>query len=250
MDETARQEAVDLLVTAHRAGERLGGLPERCRPRDAAEALAIQDAALAALGETVAGYKVGAWSEGTLLRAAIFASRVFDSPASVPAARVPFLGVEPEIAFRFHADLPPRDDDYTPDEVAAACTAFPAIELVDSRFASYPEVPRLDQAADFMANGGFVAGSPIEDWRERDLVDLPVRVSAGEEVLAEGVGGHPRNDPFAPAVELANVLRLGPGVRAGQFMTTGSYCGLLKGRRAVPIVVSFGGIGTVEVRYD
>ena len=249
MDETALRQAVACFLEARRTGRKIDALPEGCHPADATEAHAIQDGTVAALGESIIGWKVGAPSDGVIVRGAILQSRRFQSPAEVPASLVPLLGVEPEIAFRFDQTLAPRAEPYSPDEVAAAVTAFLAIEIVDSRFATYPNAPDQDKNADFVSNGGLVIGPDVPDWRSQDLIDLPVRVTVGEEVVADVVGGHPRKDPLIPAIELANQLRAADGVAAGMVMTTGSYCGLKPGRADVPITATFADLGKVELRF-
>lgn len=249
MKDSEIRAAVRIFVEARRTGRRIDALPSELRPGNSDDAHRIQEATIAELGEEVAGWKTNLNAEGVTLRGAIFASRVFQSPAVVPVKLCPLMGVEPEIAFRFNHAMPARGNAYSREEVAAAVTAFPAIEIVDSRFAGYPDVPEYDKTADCVSNGGFVTGSPLANWREIDLVNLPVKMSAGDETLADVVGGHPRNDPLAPAVELVNELRHSTGVEPGRFMTTGSYCGLLIGRASVPIIAVFGSIGRVEVRF-
>ena len=57
MDQRAIAQAAELLVAARRTGQLLDALPDACKPRTLEDAIAIQDATLAALGETVAGWK-------------------------------------------------------------------------------------------------------------------------------------------------------------------------------------------------
>ncbi|MEZ5934562.1 MAG: 2-keto-4-pentenoate hydratase [Alphaproteobacteria bacterium] len=250
MDETALGQAVACLLEARQTGRKIAALPEGCHPHNALDAHGIQDRTIDALGETVAGWKVGAPSGGVVVRGAILQSRLFTSPAVVPAALTPLLGVEPEIAFRFDQALPAREYAYDRDEIAAAVTAFLAIEIVDSRFAGYPDLPDQDKNADFVSNGGLVVGPDVPNWQSVDLVNLSVKVTVGDEVVADVVGGHPRTDPLIPAIELANQFRTEGGVAAGKVMTTGSYCGLKPGRADVPITAAFADLGKVELRFQ
>jgi 2-keto-4-pentenoate hydratase len=249
MKDSEIDTAVGIFVEARRTGRLIDALPSGTGPETADDAHRIQEATIAALSEQTAGWKTAKSSDGSVLRGAIFRSRTFESPARVPAALCPLLGVEPEIAYRFDTPIAPREAPYSREEVAAVVTAFPAIEIVDSRFAGYPDVPEYHKTADCVSNGGFVYGPPIANWRDVDLINLPVRVTAGDDVLADVVGGHPRADPLLPAVDLVNDLSSGPGIEAGRFVTTGSYCGLLKGRPGVPIACRFGGIGDVELLF-
>src|SRR3954447_23647265 len=105
MDQRAIAQAAEFLVAARRTGRLLEELPASCKPQTLEDAHAIQDATLAALGETVAGWKA-AIVDGRAVRGAIMASRVFASGARVTAATMPLLGIEAEIAFRFERDMP------------------------------------------------------------------------------------------------------------------------------------------------
>jgi 2-keto-4-pentenoate hydratase len=243
MDQDAIRQAAALLIEARHTGVLLDGLPASCRPQTLDQAHAIQEATAAALGDVVAGWKVGPPVDGKIVRGALLRSRIITSGGSIAAARVPLLGVEAEVAFRFDRDVEPRERPYEYAEVAAAVTAFPAIEIVDSRFRDYRGAPLIERIADCVSNGAFVAGIAQERWREFDLTKLDARLEIDGEVLVRRVGGHPAGDPLLPAVELVNDLRHAAGVRAGQVMTTGTYTGLnfvKPGQRAKAIFEGFG----------
>ena len=249
MERAAIHRAAGLLVEARRTGVLLAGLPPSCRPESVDDALAIQDATVAALGATVAGWKVGSRQDGRVVRGALLRSRVFRSGAELRASEVPLLGVEAEIAFRFDRDLPPRERPYDHGEVADAVTAFPAIEVVDSRYRDYRSAPLIERIADCASNGAFVYGPPQVHWREFDLAKLDARLEIDGRVVVRRVGGHPAGDPLLPAVDLVNDLRLAGGVRAGAIMTTGTYTGLNFAEPGQRIRVAFEGFGSAEVEF-
>jgi 2-keto-4-pentenoate hydratase len=246
MRQEAIDEAVRLLVGARRSGERLDALPEGTRPADLAEAHAIQDATVAALGDRVAGWKVSIAPAG-VMRGIILQSCLVESPAVRPASQVPLLGIEGEIAFRFERDLPPRDRDYSRDEIADAATALVGIEIVSSRFQSYEQTPALHRTADFMSNGLYVTGTVRPDWREVALDGLEAVLTINGAVVVRQCGGHPTVDPLLPAIALVNALRASTGVRAGQIITTGTYTGLHFGQPGDKVMVDFTGFGTAEI---
>lgn len=249
MNRDAIHEAVKLLIEARRTGKLLAGLPPSCRPQNIDDAHAIQDATVVALGETVAGWKVGAREDGKVVRGALLKSRVLKSGDGISTAQVPLLGIEAEVAFRFEQALPPRDRPYTYEEVAAAVIAFPAIEIVDSRYRELLDAPLLERVADFASNGAFVCGEAQPRWRDLDLKNLHASLAIDGSVVAQRTGGHPAGDPLLPAVELVNDLRLERGVRAGQLMTTGTCTGInfaKPGQRAKAV---FEGFGSVEVEF-
>lgn len=249
MDQKHISEAAELFVEARRTGKLIESLPVACRPQTLADAHAIQDATVAALGEAIDGWKVGAETDGVVMRGAILHPRVFDSPARVAAAAMPMRGAEPEIAFQFDRDLPPRNAAYSRSEIKDAVTAFVAIEIVDTRFANFADAPPLERAADIMSSGGFVRGTRNEGWRDVDLVNLVVSVSIDGEVVVQKSGGHPATDPLLPAIELVNQLRHEAGVKAGQFMTTGSYAGLHIANPGQTVTAAFQDFGTAEVTF-
>ena len=244
MDQRAVAQAAQLLVAARRTGRLLDALPAACKPQTLEDAFAIQDATLAALGETVAGWKVSV-VDGRVVRGALMGSRVFTSGARVQAAMVPLLGIEAEIAFRFERDLPARKHSY--EDVAAAVSAFAAIEIVDSRFRDHQAVSAQERNADLVTNGGFVRGAPVADWRKLDLTTIAVILTIGGEQIVKRNGGHAAGDPLLPAVALANDLTC--GIRAGQFVTTGTYTGLTFAKPGQTVVAEFAGFGGVAVSF-
>jgi 2-keto-4-pentenoate hydratase len=247
MTPSAIAAAARLLSEARRSAPQLDALPdalpESCSPATLDDAHAIQEATAAQLGEAIGGWKVGAALEGGIARGALLASRMHASDARLPAARMPLLGVEAEIAFRLDRDLPARDTDYTYEEFAAAVTALPGIEVVDSRFRGYPNAPLLDRIA-------VVCGAPQPRWREIDLESLAVELSIDGRTIVRHAGGHPTKDPLLPAVALINDLRTRAGVRAGQILTTGSYTGLNFAMPGQSVIASFAGFDAVRVKFE
>ncbi len=181
------------------------------------------------------------------VRGVILRSRVIPSGGSIAASRVPLAGVEAEIAFRFDRAVEPRERAYDYAEVAAAVTAFPAIEIVDSRFRDYRGAPLIERIADCVSNGAFVEGAPQARWREFDLSTLEARLEIAGQVIVRRTGGHPAGDPLLPAIALVNDLRRSSGVCAGQVMTTGTYTGLNFARPGQRVNVVFEGFGSADV---
>ena len=249
MSSQSIQQAVALFIDARRSGQLLDGLPASCQPKTLDDAHAIQDATAAALGDTIAGWKVGAPIDGQVVRGVLLRSRMLTSPARISAAQVPLQGVEAEIAFRFDRDLPARGRDYDCAEVADAVTAMAAIEIVDSRLRGYPDVPMLDRIADCVSNGAFVQGTLQSRWRDIDLATLRVELTIDERSIVQRVGGHPAGDPLLPALALVNDLRRRDGVRAGQIMTTGTYTGMNYAKPGETVTASFENFGLAQVLF-
>ena len=238
--------AVDALVEARRDGVRVASLPPGAQPGSLAEALAIQGTVVQRLGEDVAGWKVAASPNG-VMRGAILGSRVWSSPAAAAPVDEPLLGIEGEIAFVLRHDLPPRPIDYTAAEVAEVVTAMVGIEVVGTRFLDYDRAPLLDRAADCMSNYGYVTGTVREDWRDFELPKLEAVLRLNGEEVVRQAGGLAAGDPMVPAVLLVNALRMTVGVRAGQFITTGTYTGMRRVHAGDSIEVEFPGFGQAAI---
>ncbi|HMK78835.1 MAG TPA: fumarylacetoacetate hydrolase family protein [Xanthobacteraceae bacterium] len=247
MDATTVRSVAQVLADARRSGRLLGALPAGARPKSVADAHAIQDATLAALGETITGWKVSIIN-GEVARAPLIGSRTLASPARLAAKDVPMLGLEAEIAFRFERALPPRERAYEKDEIADAVTALAAIEVVDTRFASYADTPILDRLADFMSNGAFIAGTARPDWRSIDLAALKASLVINGVTVVEQTGGHVTRDPILPAVALVNALRA-QGIPQGRVITTGTFTGLHIAKPGDRVAASFEGFGSAALLF-
>jgi 2-keto-4-pentenoate hydratase len=250
MTPDAIKEAARLLTAARQSGQLLDALPTSCSPRTIDDAHAIQLATVARLHDSVVGWKVGTTPDGTLSRGALLRSRLYPGGAQVSPVQTPLLGVEAEIAFRLDRELPARMRAYEYDELADAVTAFPAIEIVDSRFHGYPDAPPLDRIADCMSNGAFVQGTAQRKWRTYDLANIEVELVFDGRTVVRREGGHPTKDPLLPALALVNDLRTGFGLSAGQMITTGSYTGLNFAKPGQSVIVTFRGFDPVNVQFD
>lgn len=249
MDTQQINQAAGLIVDARRSGTLLDGLPVHATPATVADAHAIQDAVTAALGKPVGAFKAMAPANGEPTRGLIYADTIHPSPARIPAAEVPQCGVEGEVAFIFRRDLPPRTEPYSRDEVAAAVDACAAIEVVTSRYRNADTATTLLKLADCISNGAFVHAPSPTDWRGLNLGKLKVTLTVNGAAVLEQEGGHPTGDPLAVAVVLANMLRAQGGVRAGQFVTCGSFTGLRYLQPGDVCGVRFEGLGAAEVTF-
>ena len=242
------EEAARALAVA-RGGDPIAALPEGARPQSEGDAYQIQDAVLGRLGERVGGYKVGFSPDGGIFCAPIYASRVHASPASLPAREFHLIGIECEIGFRLNQALTPRSQPYGRDEVLAAASLHPTIEVVDSRYRDFRSLDRLQVLADNFSNGGLVYGAATSGWQGMDLVHPPIAVTADGKPFAECTGLR-AGDPIGLFVELVNFLaqRRG-GAPAGIFVTTGTHTGLVFSEPGAQIRADYGPLGRVEVSF-
>lgn len=245
---TEIEEAVALLLAARQQGRTLT-LPH-WQPADSTQAYAIQERVSQALG-TVAGWKTGATApDAPAIAAPLPASRVWASPAKLVAGEFRGRGIELEVAFLLGQDLPPRDQDYSPEEVLAAVAgAYAAIEVVESRFAEMSQVPPLWKLADHQCNGGFVSGSGVSAWQHLDLAQITVELWVDDVAVLSQQGGNPVGDPRGLLPFLANHCRGRGGLQAGSWITTGSYTGILPVAADATVVGRVAGIGEVQLQF-
>jgi 2-keto-4-pentenoate hydratase len=242
------EEAAGALAAA-RSGRAIAALPEGARPQTEADSYAIQDSVLRRLGERIGGWKVGFSPEGGIFCAPIYASRVHPSPASLPASGFHVIGIECEIGFRVNQALGPRVQPYTREEILAAASLHPTIEIVDSRYIDFRSLDRLQILADNFSNGALVYGAAVSGWEALDLVHPPIRVSADGKDFAECTGLR-AGDPIGLLVELVNhVAKQRGGVPAGTFVTTGTHTGLVFTEPGARILADYGPLGRVEVSF-
>jgi 2-keto-4-pentenoate hydratase len=221
------QAAAELLLASRNGDIVLPRLPDAYLPDDHAEAYAIQDVVAAALGP-IGGWKVGAKGPGELPLCSpmpdqfIFAAPHYFSGAMAAGMR----GIEVEIALRMKQDLPPRPQPYTDDEVFAAVgTVHPAIELVSSRYTEDSGANVLAGQADSLHFNGVAA--------------------------VDATGANAAGDIWPLLTWLANhVAQRCGGLRAGQFVTTGTCTGLLRAPAGASVHARLQDIGSMDISFE
>ena len=249
MNKQQIDRAAAILVQARRDMHPLTGLPDGLKPRSFDEAHAIQDAVSQQLGKLIAGFKAMAPAEGDPTRGIIYGGTIHGTPCALPSATVPQCGVEGEVAFIFRRDLPARAAPYTRNEVAAVVDACAAIEVVHSRYGQTAPVSNLEKLADSISNGALIHDVPTANWRGLQLGKLKVTLTVNGITETEKIGGHPTGDPLGVAVVMANMWRDKGGVRAGQFVTCGSFTGLRFLKPGDVCGIRFEGLGAAEVTF-
>ncbi len=255
MDERLERLAADL-AAAWREDGKIALPASGAGPASRAEAFAVQDRMVDLIGDRTAGWKVGAavravqeleGHDGPIV-GRILAARVHHSPASVPAATYAGGKVECEIAFQLTADLPLEAAPYSREAVARILVFRPAIELTGSRYAPTDRAPSTHAViADNGNANGFVFGPALADWREIAFATLPIDARLNGAPL-EVYTGVQRYDPVQAVADTASGLAArGLGLRAGDYVSTGSATVPTPIAKGQTLVADFGGLQRLEV---
>jgi len=159
--------------------------------------------------------------------------------------------VEPEVAFVLGKDLGPRSTVYSDHEVRGAISETRLVlELLGGRYADPAAVSFPEKLADGLNNQGLLVGPVVDGGVERTLDGFPLTIDGPDGLLLSRDGRHPAGHPFAPLCWLTNFLAArGDGLKAGQIVTTGSYCGALELPLVTPLTVTFDELGSLSVEF-
>ena len=251
--------AAAILVKRRLDGTQGKRLPEACRPQDLEQALAIQAAVTerwcAQMDDNVGGWKCLLPPENKWVVGPIY-TRTIDSipPVSLwtkSSAQGERARIEPELAFFFGQDLPPRAQPYTPAEVDAAIVrTHMALELINSRYAdpSICEFPEM--LADGLVNQGLFIGPEVDSESAAAASSFTIHLRCANGETIERQGQHPNTHPRAPLYWLAEFLRSrGQDIVAGQSVITGSYAGVVEVPVNTEIQIDYAGLGSMRVSF-
>ncbi len=179
----------------------------------------------------------------------IFAGRVHDSGVALQAGDYVRVGVECEIAVRLGRDLPLDGAPLTEENLAQAIECYyPAIEIVDDRYAKWETLGAPTLVADDFFAAGCVLGKPVPRSALADLGAVRGRALINGHEVAAGTGADVLGHPHLALLWLAEHLTArGQGMRAGQIVMTGSLVKTLWLGAGDTVKMVFTGLGEVEL---
>ena len=254
-------EAAEALWGHWQHATRLGALPASLRPADRAAGYAIQARVAEISGQRVSGWKIAATSAAGQAHLKVdgpLAGRLLDGRVVSQGATVSLTGnsmtvAEAEFAFRLGRDLPPRHHPYVTDQAVGALEALhTAIEVPDSRFDDFTIVGAPQLIADNACASWFVLGPEVEaDWRRVALDAHEVQGFRNGTHAATGRGSNVLGSPLLAMTWIANELRLvGPGLRAGDVVTTGTCLAPIAVTPGDRVTMDYGEFGTIDAAFD
>ena len=220
---------------------------------DEVSAYRLQARALELSGLPIVGWKIGATNPKA--QAMLATDRPFYGPiparglmaSATSLQAVPGIsGAEVEVAFILSEDLPRRESAYGEEEILRAiAAAHPVIEIIGLRQRVEGPASAWRVAADFGGNVALVHGPPIDGWRDLAATAIEARCLVDGELQGQGTGDMVLGGPLRSLAWLADN---GPGLQAGQWVSTGTITGLAPVAADNHIVGDFGALGRVELR--
>ena len=205
-------------------------------PRTMGDAYAIQDAAIALDGRPVGGWKVGRIAPdladqygGNRLTGPIFTDEIVDTAAgeapAMPVYGRGFAAAEAEILLCFGRV---GDRDYDLDSVREAIAEVrTGIEIASSPFADINRHGPAVTASDYGNNKGLVLGPAVPDWRNADLIGMPVKFAIDGETIGAATMETMLDGPFGSALFLIHILRArGIAIAPGTWVSAGAITGV------------------------
>lgn len=214
-------------------------------PQTMADAYAIQDAAIALDGRPIGGWKVGRIAADLVARygdnrltGPIFTDGIVDGSAGqlpvMPVYAAGFAAAEAEVLLCF-GDVGTRDYDLASvrDCITDVRTG---IEIASSPFIEINRHGPAVTASDYGNNKGLILGPSIPDWRDADLISMPVEMSIDGAAVGAATMETMLDGPFGSALFLIRTLRArGISIAPGTWVSAGAITGIheiLPGQRA------------------
>jgi 2-keto-4-pentenoate hydratase len=241
-------------VAARRSGQALDGYPGD-PPESLAAAYAVQDDAIAAWPDRIAGWKLGrinaphdARFGAGRLAGPIFSRNVWaagPSPTHVGVIAGGFAAVEAEYVLELGQTAPDRGD-WTVETVAPLVSrVLVGIEIAGSPFSGINDQGPAVTASDFGNNAGLILGGEIVGGRDR-LAGLTCTVAIDDRVIGRGGAAAIPGGPLDSLAFLLNLLhRRGRRLEAGQLISTGAATGVHEIRIGQSAVADFGPDGRI-----
>jgi 2-oxo-3-hexenedioate decarboxylase len=245
------------LIEAAASGTGIEALTTTAGPFDAATGYQVQDAVVAdrvRRGSGIVGAKLGLTSVAKQrqmkvdepLYGWLTGDMAIDVGQPLRCGRYIQPRCEPEIAFVLRSDL--AGPHVTAAQVLAATGAvYPAIDVLDSRFAGY-SFTLPDVIADNASGAGFVVGGRATDPGGIDLRLTGVVLEKNGELIATAAGAAVLGHPAASVAWLVRALAdRGRGLTAGQVVLSGALTEAVPVAPGDVIVARFDRLGTIEL---
>ena len=229
---TPEQETIARAFLAARAEKTPLTLYPGAMPQTMADAYAIQSAAIDFDGRRIGGWKVGRIAPdlverygGERIAGPIFADEIADDGAAMPVYSSGFAAAEAEVLLCL-GDI--GDREYDIESVRDCITEVrTGIEIASSPFPDINRHGPAVTASDYGNNKGLVLGPQIPDWRDRDLITMPVEMTIDGAPVGAATMATMLDGPFGSALFLIRTLRArGIAIAPGTWVSAGAITGV------------------------
>lgn len=229
---TPEQETIARALLAARAEKTPLTLYPGAMPQTMAEAYAIQSAAIDFDGRRIGGWKVGRIAPdlverygGERIAGPIFSDEIAADGAAMPVYADGFAAAEAEVLLCL-GEVAGRE--YDIESVRACVTEVrTGIEIASSPFPDINRHGPAVTASDYGNNKGLVLGPPIADWRDRDLITMPVEMRIDGDPVGAATMETMLDGPFGSALFLIRTLRArGIAIAPGTWVSAGAITGV------------------------
>jgi 2-oxo-3-hexenedioate decarboxylase len=252
-----KDEIARTLIEAAQTRTAVAPLTDTYPDLDFDTAYEVQDALVAArvnAGAVVVGAKLGLTSRAKQLQMKVDRplygfltdDMQIDTGESLECGRFIQPRCEPEIAFLLGADL--AGAHVTAAHVLAATEfVFPAVDVLDSRFAGYA-FTFTDVIADNSSSAAFTLGGQATDPEGIDLRLIGCSFEKNGQLVATAAGAAVMGHPAASVAWMVRQLaRRGRGLTAGQVVMAGALTEAVPVSPGDTVVARFDRLGTVEL---
>jgi len=178
----------------------------------------------------------------------LFADMAVLDGIDIPTSRFIQPKVEAEIAFVFGRDLD-QEQLTLADLFRAIEYAVPAIEIVDSRIASW-DIRILDTIADNASSGLYVLGSQARRLTDIDLTACGMVTELRGEPVTTGAGSACMGSPLNAALWLAQTMaRVGHPLKAGDTILSGALGPMVGVKPGDVFETRISGLGSVRAVF-
>lgn len=246
-DALATSAAIDPLTAAE---------PEMTIDDAYAIQIVMMEKRLAETGERMLGKKIGITSQAVMNMLKVnqpdygqlTSGMLVESGGGIPSGKLIAPKAEGELAFVLKHDL--QGPGVTNADVLRATDyVIPCIEVVDSRIRDW-KIRIQDTVADNGSSGYYVLGESTINPHDIDLTLVGMTLEKNGEVAVTGAGAAALGNPVNAVAWLANELgKRGIALRAGEVILSGALAAMVPVVKGDNIVASFGGIGSVSVRF-
>ncbi len=250
------------LFNAHAPGKRLSGIPASIAPTTIYEAYLVQAHLVSQLrqkfGDPV-GYKVGCTNQTaremlgveTPFYGRCFTKEIFNSPAIIDCSELHMVGIEPEIAVRIGKDMQ-KDTPWTAKQVIDLIEeVMPAIEIVESRFSTWPKMGILAAISDNGVHRKLILGQSIADWDEKTISGARVELRLKEKIVRLGHIKNVDGGVFGVTAWLASQLnQKGLTLKRGDIVSTGVMANIYDAVSGENLIADYMDLGKINLKLS